>query len=217
VIQNSKKKTNEFADSFQTVLLEVVQRIWSDLSSKDKASVTRMLDIWEQRKVFNASFCTSLKNATATQGPKKTTPAPSTSHNNNNTRHTHPVAKALHQLEEVINENESGDKTLKTASTYKQSYTQILEQSRKDEKQLEEMDSHQLREMQSDYEQHLKKFSDLKYALVKENDKRKEFVRALQEELKTQKTLIDQFDQNIKVFSFSFVITCVSRSGQTIL
>jgi regulator of Ty1 transposition protein 103 len=208
IMQNSKKKTTEFVDLFQKILLEVLQTIWNDLSGKDRASVLRMIDIWDQRKIFSTTFCVSLKNTAGSASESLKPPTKHRSHTSQSSTSSSrtslsssvlPISKYIQHLEDSLLENEKLDRSYKAATTHhKQEYNQIMAESTKNEQSLGEMSLQQLRKIQNDYDQYLKKYSDLKYALVKENDKRKEYLKALQDELKTQKTLYDQVEETIK-------------------
>jgi len=61
VVQNSKKKTSTFVTAFAEVLLEVLQSIWKGLGDKNRRSISRIIDVWEQREIFSASYLQTLR------------------------------------------------------------------------------------------------------------------------------------------------------------
>ncbi|XP_014667667.1 PREDICTED: regulation of nuclear pre-mRNA domain-containing protein 1B-like isoform X2 [Priapulus caudatus] len=64
VIQNSKKKGPEFNKAFLDVLAGAVRHIASDCKDeKTLKSVMRIVRIWEERGVYDATFCKQLKKS----------------------------------------------------------------------------------------------------------------------------------------------------------
>lgn len=56
-----------------------------------------------------------------------------------------------------------------------------------------------LKQLQSDVESMITKCTDYKFALAKENNKRREYIQQLEQELKEQQDLLDKYNDCIKV------------------
>ena len=61
IIQNSRKKGPEFRLSFQTVLKDAIQ-LTSKTDSKTYHAIKRLLDVWEERGVFDEDYLRILKS-----------------------------------------------------------------------------------------------------------------------------------------------------------
>ncbi|XP_052231010.1 regulation of nuclear pre-mRNA domain-containing protein 1B-like isoform X2 [Dreissena polymorpha] len=68
VIQNSKKKGPEFTKDFGTVLGEAFITGYKDAGDKQKQSLDRILNIWEERGVYTKDFMKNLKDNLAKDG-----------------------------------------------------------------------------------------------------------------------------------------------------
>ncbi|XP_052816576.1 regulation of nuclear pre-mRNA domain-containing protein 1B-like [Mya arenaria] len=61
VIQNSKKKGNEFNKDFGTHLAEAFASAYKDAGEKQRGSLDRILNIWEDRGVYTKDFMKNLR------------------------------------------------------------------------------------------------------------------------------------------------------------
>ncbi|KAK8589904.1 hypothetical protein V6N13_088709 [Hibiscus sabdariffa] len=54
ILQNSRRKGSEFVNEFWKVLPAALNRVYDDGDEHGKKAVTRLVDIWEERKVFGS-------------------------------------------------------------------------------------------------------------------------------------------------------------------
>ncbi|KAL9242507.1 hypothetical protein vseg_016499 [Gypsophila vaccaria] len=62
ILQNSRKKGNEFVNEFWKVLPAALKHVYDNCGDNGKKTATRLVDIWEERKVFGSRI-QSLKDA----------------------------------------------------------------------------------------------------------------------------------------------------------
>ncbi|XP_076470124.1 regulation of nuclear pre-mRNA domain-containing protein 1B-like isoform X2 [Babylonia areolata] len=67
IIQNSKKKGPEFAKHFETVLPEAFASASKESEEKTKQSLGRVLNIWQERGVYDKHFIKKVKHAMGRQ------------------------------------------------------------------------------------------------------------------------------------------------------
>lgn len=63
VIQNGKKKGPEYGQEFGKELAKAFKQISINCTSKTRQSLTRLLNIWEERGVYNKIQIDEFKNA----------------------------------------------------------------------------------------------------------------------------------------------------------
>jgi len=61
VIQNSKKKGPEFSQEFEGVLPYAFHHVLKDADEKTRGSCTRLLNIWQERGVYDSGFIQAIK------------------------------------------------------------------------------------------------------------------------------------------------------------
>lgn len=61
VIQNSKKKGPEFSQEFEGVLPYAFHHVLKDADEKTRGSCTRILNIWQERGVYDSGFIQAIK------------------------------------------------------------------------------------------------------------------------------------------------------------
>ncbi|KAK9668550.1 hypothetical protein RND81_13G068200 [Saponaria officinalis] len=69
ILQNSRKKGNEFVNEFWKVLPAALRHVYDNCGDNGKKTATRLVDIWEERKVFGSRI-QSLKDAIVTSEVK---------------------------------------------------------------------------------------------------------------------------------------------------
>eukprot|EP01080_Neovahlkampfia_damariscottae_P004803 gene4803-8389_t len=60
VIQNSRKKTQNFINEFSDILPNVLEKIYPNF--KEKKRINRIFDVWKERNVFQTGFISKLKS-----------------------------------------------------------------------------------------------------------------------------------------------------------
>lgn len=68
VIQNSKKKGPEFSQEFEGVLPYAFHHVLKDADEKTRGSCIRLLNIWQERGVYDAGFIQAMKQTKDTGG-----------------------------------------------------------------------------------------------------------------------------------------------------
>ncbi|KAL0478767.1 hypothetical protein AKO1_008351 [Acrasis kona] len=203
VIQNSKKKTNEFVDNFQAVMPEVLQLTHSDLSPKDKQSIVRIINIWDERKIYTSAFCQSCKGIVGQPTPKPKTSPHKRAHVES-TPMLSPNLSAgfivtLSDLDDIVNSNNQQDKSYKSATgRHKEEFVNIMDEASRVEPILGTLSLEDLKKTQNEYARYSRKFVELKSALETENKKRREWIKIMQDEISQQSAVCDQFDTIIK-------------------
>jgi hypothetical protein len=155
VLQNSKKKTNAFEEAFATILVEVIHHIWRystyifdrifnilfthcilyrDLNTKDRGSTSRMIGIWEERKVFSSDVISQLKNITQAKAAPRTPPSPASEPSASLANvgispelSAKSVFKTLQSLVSVEEENRQNRNVLKRSDELTQEYKRVME------------------------------------------------------------------------------------------
>ncbi|KAK8483096.1 hypothetical protein V6N13_148297 [Hibiscus sabdariffa] len=74
ILQNSRRKGSEFVNEFWKVLPAALNRVYDDGDEHGKKAVTRLVDIWEERKVFG-SRGQNLKDEMLGKNPAPSSPA----------------------------------------------------------------------------------------------------------------------------------------------
>ncbi|KAL4351492.1 hypothetical protein GQ457_06G016290 [Hibiscus cannabinus] len=74
ILQNSRRKGSEFVNEFWKVLPAALNRVYDDGDEHGKKAVTRLVDIWEERKVFG-SRGQNLKDEMLVKNPAPSPPA----------------------------------------------------------------------------------------------------------------------------------------------
>ncbi|GMI65016.1 hypothetical protein HRI_000170900 [Hibiscus trionum] len=75
ILQNSRRKGSEFVNEFWKVLPATLKRVYDDGDEYGKKAVTRLVDIWEERKVFG-SRGQNLKDEMLGKNPDPSPPPP---------------------------------------------------------------------------------------------------------------------------------------------
>eukprot|EP01006_Ploeotia_vitrea_P021421 TRINITY_DN53798_c0_g1_i1.p1 TRINITY_DN53798_c0_g1~~TRINITY_DN53798_c0_g1_i1.p1 ORF type:complete len:473 (+),score=76.95 TRINITY_DN53798_c0_g1_i1:163-1419(+) len=62
VMQNSRRKTNDFVKEFANVLTDAISDLAASLTPQTKKDVERLIQVWQDRKVFAVNFCNVLRD-----------------------------------------------------------------------------------------------------------------------------------------------------------
>ncbi|KAF0984192.1 hypothetical protein FDP41_007369 [Naegleria fowleri] len=228
VIQNSRKKTQAFVEEFQQVLPVALHDNISMMPQNEQKSLQRMFNVLEERKIFTTEFSRDCKriidgalegSGSSVQTSSIHSVSDSSSSSLKRDRQvafgspqidstiTKPLVKTLTQLNEIMESNRLDQKSFadndKLISECKQ---KVLDRSDIGEDSLANMSPFALKQLQSDVESMITKCTDYKFALAKENNKRREYIQQLEQELKEQQDLLDKYNDCIKEWNNNYIV-----------
>ncbi|KAK8628184.1 hypothetical protein V6N13_063894 [Hibiscus sabdariffa] len=90
ILQNSRRKGSEFVNEFWKVLPAALKHVYNDGDEYGKKAVTRLVDIWEERKVFG-SRGQNLKDEMLGKNPPPPPPAAAAVASVNNGKGSNPI------------------------------------------------------------------------------------------------------------------------------
>eukprot|EP00761_Pharyngomonas_kirbyi_P013524 gb/GECH01013553.1/.p1 GENE.gb/GECH01013553.1/~~gb/GECH01013553.1/.p1 ORF type:complete len:445 (+),score=135.58 gb/GECH01013553.1/:1-1335(+) len=166
IIQTSRKKTMDFVKEFSGALQAVLPDLWKSSSDKDKDRIKRILDIFEQRKVYSSSFISNLRSMV--QGETKKT--------------NNPLVRAIEEADKVHEDNEKKDFKEKRDLVESESNAVVQEISRQ-ENNLSSLPLDQLESLQNSFQNFLSDITTVRNGLEKELEKQGEAVRLIENEL----------------------------------
>lgn len=115
VIQNSKKKGPEYGMSFAPLLIKAFKHISHHCEDeKTFNSLKRILDVWEERGVYDKEMIKEWKDVLKTPKPKKPTHSSSSSSNNKSKEESSSSKKRKTEEPPANNSNENEKKKHKT-------------------------------------------------------------------------------------------------------
>ncbi|KAG2382728.1 hypothetical protein C9374_005308 [Naegleria lovaniensis] len=230
VIQNSRKKTQAFVDEFQHVLPVALRDNINMIPQNEQKSLQRMFNVLEERKIFTSDFSKECKriiegaldgstssvqtssvhavgDSISSSSLKRDRQVAFGSPQIDSTIASKPIVKTLTQLNEIMESNRLDQKSFtdndKLISECKQ---KVLDRPDIGEDSLANMSPFTLKQLQSDVESMITKCTDYKFALAKENNKRREYIQQLEQELKEQQDLMDKCNDCIKEWNNNYIV-----------
>ena len=119
VIQNSRKKGQEFTKAFGGVLITAFTHVAKHSDEKTKNSIGRMLDIWVERNIYDAEYVAQIRQSISkvfnerfagTEDKSPPQPSVKKKHKSSKRSKSEVIApQKKSRLEELINQNEDDD------------------------------------------------------------------------------------------------------------
>lgn len=189
IIQTSRKKTMDFVKEFAIVLPQVIPEVWRTASEKDQERIKRILDIWEQRRVYSSSFIGNLRSCSKeTKKPKV----------------ENPLIKALENADKVKEENKAQEFMTKQKLVDGEAAA-VLNEINRQESNLSSLPLEQLQTLQNSFSNFLSDITKVRNGLERELEKQGEVIRImenelprLQESVNTLKPVVSQYSEQLK-------------------